>query len=282
MQVLVVLVAYNNHADVESYIDHLGRLETGTSLRVAICDNSPPGAAKPFHEDIPQVTRADNPGYLEGGLLAYEAACGTEYDEPDWVILSNTDLSFRKHELGRVLSHYSADEPLVLAPRITETDVLLDMNPHLRQRRSLARLSANYALSSTPLLCRGYLAANALRERRRAGRAGVGAGTPPADVLQGARMYAPHGAMVIFSRGFMQRAALPREVPLLAEEFAIAETARQIGAPVLFEPRLHAHHEAHATTGPLGTRRRAALLTVAFRYILEHRLGRAAPRWVSS
>jgi hypothetical protein len=83
----------------------------------------------------------------------------------------------------------------------------------------------------------------------------------------GTRMYAVYGAIIVFSRGFLSRVDLPEHVPLLAEEFAIAEVARRADVPITFEPRLHMHHDPHTTTGPAVTPRRAAMLSKAFRYI---------------
>jgi GT2 family glycosyltransferase len=270
----VLLVGYGNLPEVEAFIEQVRRLEPSPAIRFAVCDNSPTAqpTSIPERTDTVFVRRPDNPGYLEGGLTALRASSDRRGGLPDWAILSNTDLTFESAHLLEVLAEHDPATPLVLAPRITEGDARIDKNPHLLSARSPGRHRLNHQLTRTPALAFGYLVLSRVKleiRLRRAGRHDAG----PAAV--GSEMYSPYGAMLIFSRGFLERDALPADVPITAEEYVVAEQARREGAPVLFEPRIHVHHEPHTTTGPKVSWPRAVRLSRAFAYI-DHDASRAA------
>ena len=271
---LFLLIAYRNMDEVDGFIDHVRQALTPGSVAFSICDNSPmPIPSR--HEASPDVvsaTRPDNPGYLDGGLEALARYRESVGNLPDWVFLTNTDLVLLSPStIDHLCSTYDASEPVIVAPRITEGDTKVEKNPHVPHRRSSGRLRANYFVTATPILAMGYLLLSVVRRRLAyLLSASVGAGTRGYVLAEnGEQMYSPYGALIIFSRGFWERHGLPSGVPLLAEEFAIAETAARHGVPIVFDPAVHVHHVPHTTTGPEITWRRARLLSRAFRYIYD-------------
>lgn len=264
---LVLLVAYGNHIEVESFVAHAKQV-LGPHVEYAVCDNSA-NPKEDFLDGVTGVTlttRSDNPGYLEGALVAMEAWRESHGALPDWVILSNSDLEIVSAGVLEELARYQPDTPVVLAPRITEGKESVEKNPHVVEPRTPVRHRMNAYAAFTPGLAFLYLAAAAVKRKFRlllsrdaeAWRQSYPAGT---------QFYSPYGAVVVFSRGFFSLASLPRNVPLLAEEYFIAEAAANIQAPVIYEPRIHFHHSAHSTTGPKLTRRRAKGISRAFRAI---------------
>lgn len=272
--VLFLLVGYHNLPDVRTFIDRVK--SHSPHVAFSVCDNSETGLTPNMGDGVVVSRRSDNPGYLDGGLTAWReyVRLNPARTMPSWIVLSNTDLDIRGEEVECVLSDHDPAVPVVLAPRITEGTRQLEKNPHQMERRSRTRLRVNHWVTLTPSMALGYVVLAALRVRRRERRT---TSTPELTAQPGTRMYAPYGAVMAFSRAFMTEVGLPDGVPLLAEEFAVAERARIARAPVLFEPRLHFHHEPHTTTGPRVTRRRSRMLSRAFRYIDE--VGRAgSPR----
>lgn len=260
--VLFLLVVYNNHDEVQRWISEVS-CDRACSVAFAICDNSPiarswePAAGVP----VSLVARPDNPGYLEGGLVALEHYVASVGRMPPWIFLSNSDLVFGPAGLGAVVSlKFEPDIPVIIAPRITEITSSLERNPHIRSPRSRFRLWANRLVTWYTPMAYLYLIASELRLHR----AKRGPRSVPGEL-----MYAPYGAMVCFSRGFLEGFKIPRNVPLLAEEWAIAEVARNGGVPVVFEPRIHVYHRSNATTGPPVSWRRAVLLRRAFWFMYK-------------
>lgn len=261
--VLVGVVAYKNQAQVQSFIDTLR--EQDPELAIAVCDNSPDGVddRKVFMGVDASTYRADNPGYMDGGIAAFEAF-QTAHPERDidWAILTNTDLEFAGETFSRVLSAHDPERSIVLAPRITEGDEQVEKNPHLSAARSTWRLWINHLATGSAATAMGFLVAAVARFKMRHG----GGETRPLSE-PGTAMYAPYGATMIFSRGFLAQVGLPTGVPLLAEEFAIAELAARGASPILFEPAIHLLHEPHSTTGPKVGYIRAAMLSRAFTWM---------------
>lgn len=272
--VLFLLVAYGNADDVVGFVRTMSDLDPALSF--AVCDNTEDqsessrerlrGALSGYSAEV--VFRPDNPGYLDGALAALSGWRQAHPDDrPHWVILSNTDLTVEGELFSVVLGDHPHDEPRVLAPRLTEGAARVEKNPYQLAPRSLLRHRLNAWVSVTRWTAYGYVGLSSVRRslhRRRLGRAPVPTSAPAPS---GTTMYAVYGALIVFSRGFLDRVDLPAGVPLQAEEFAIAEAARRAQVPVTFEPRLHMHHDAHTTTGPYLTLRRAGQVSVAFRYI---------------
>lgn len=276
---VMLLIAYNNMDEVDGFIDHIRSLDPRQDVAFSICDNSP--TPKPSRHrgaaDVTTTARPDNPGYLDGGIQAlaeYQRNC----EMPDWVILTNTDLEVQSSNLACTLSeNHDAGLPIVLAPRITEGEARIEKNPHVRQARSVTRLRVNRLLTATPVLTLAYLSASGLRHRTAAASAASAPATASPLAEANTTMFSPYGAMIIFSRAFVESLGLPKGVPLLAEEYAIAQTAALNRVPVVFEPRVHVHHVAHTTTGPGVSMRRARMLHKAFRYIDRFARSGAAP-----
>lgn len=270
--ILFLLVAHNNPSEVESFIEHIQGRCPNLDLAFAICDNSrnPVEWTNEARECV-LTYRPDNPGYLEGALLALDAYLLKNKSVPKWTFVSNTDLVLigGLSELLR-LDDPSPRIPCVIAPRITEGSSELDMNPHEISPRRTWRKALDVALTWTPRLAVTYLAVHngrrASRFRRESLQSwGTKRQVPPAG------MYSPYGAIFGLSQAFIEQCSLPRRVPLFAEEFAIAETARAHSAPVVYTPSVHFFHAANASTGLLPSRERAVLLSTAFRYIWQHR-----------
>lgn len=257
--VLLLAVIYRNHGEVEEFCRRL-KETNGDDVRIVVCDNSPRAEqAQILNADL-TVGRPDNPGYLDGGIEALKASLEAGWELPAWTALSNTDLDFGSGRAFLTLGTYDPSKPIIIAPSILEGASMTEKNPHVLQPRSRLRHRLNRIATYTPTVAIAYLAVSALRVRGRTSRP-----TPPAP--SDGRMYSPYGALIIFSNAFVSRFGLPAGVPLLAEEWAVAEHARSTDTPVVFEPRISVLHDPHSTTGGKVTRRRGAMLSRAFRHV---------------
>lgn len=272
---LWLLVAYRNLEQVDSYVDHLKLLVGQERFVFAICDNSPvPGVSRHAHDDrVVFLARPDNPGYLEGALLGLDAWMDQGGEVPAWVAISNTDLEITSGDPLQHLSNYDP-MPLVVAPRITEGPSMTEKNPHVLERRSLARLRTNAYIAWTPIMAMAYQSLSVVRWRVAKGRnASRYSGNQWLRAYpKGTHFYAPYGALIFFSRAFFASGGLPRHVPLLTEEYFIAEAAASMGAPVIFDPDIVAHHSANVTTGPKIALKRAHRTAYAFKAMYRHAL----------
>lgn len=276
--ILWLLVAYRNMAEVDRYIDQLDALRSdGTVYRFAVCDNSPTTnvsvhAGRP---DVIMVARPDNPGYLGGGLEALRASIAAGWSDASWSCLGNSDLEWQSENPARSLAAYDAEIPQIVAPRITENATGIERNPHMLVRRSMARLRANRLIAASTATTYAYLALVATKERLQTKSAPT-ATTQQAASRSGSKFYSAYGALMFFSHAFRPDVTLPAGVPLLSEEYYIAEVAAGMGASVTFDDTIHVVHDSHSTTGSPVTWRRARALRRAFREIHADALRRRA------
>lgn len=272
IDILWLLIAYNNLEEVDEYIDQLDSIKEERSIyRYAITDNSPTtGVSKHAdRSDVAFVARTDNPGYLDGGRAALSAARDVGWASERWVALSNTDLLWTSGDPAPRLGEHRHEAPCIIAPRVTEGSPPIDKNPHVIRRRTSRRLALNYVATSTVATSLVYHLAALIRSRLGRGTS-ADRRTPSAWARQyppGTEFYSPYGAVMFFSQGFDAENSLPANVPLLSEEYFIAEAASRIPAPVVYEPRIHAFHDAHTTTGPKIHPRRARGTRTAFKAI---------------
>lgn len=269
VRVLFLLVAYHNMDEVEDFIEHLRGIDEEGAFTFAVCDNSGGKESLPPDSlDCTFTARPDNPGYLEGALEARRAFVNKCSTPVDWVVITNSDLRFRSDSFVEVLDgNFDCNKPVVIGPRITEGTLPIEKNPHVVHPRTPRRLRLNRYLTATPRIAMGYLAVSAVRAALTV-RFGLRTSVCRlADSTERQRIYSIYGALMIFSRAFFDEVGLPEDVPLLAEEFAVAEAALAAGATVWFEPSIHVHHDPNSTTGPKLTMSRARMLNKAFRYI---------------
>lgn len=254
--ILFLIVIYNNPEECVSFVDH-ARDVFGEDAHFAICDNSPTSHQDAFTA-IPFVHRPDNPGYLDGALAAYSQV---KDHSATWVALTNTDITFSPSTSLASLEGYSADS-LILAPRITEGVRKIEKNPYLLQPRGRLRLTMNHFMTANTALAVLYLVLSAGMQKVRAQK--PQAASPGQEDTA---MFAPYGAVVIFSHDVWANGLVPARVPLLAEEWAIGYMADKNSIPILYAPKFHVLHDPHQTTGPRVSRRRAQMLSKAFAYI---------------
>lgn len=264
-RLLWIAVAYGNRNEVAQFVDGVAPIG-GELYGWAICDNSAePVPALNVSTSHVFVSRPDNPGYLEGALVCIDEWRARYGTLPEWVVLTNTDMKLVSGDPLDALKKFDPTVPIVLAPRITEGPTSIEKNPHVLVSRPRWRMRVNRWAAATTGLAWLYLVASRARlalngrRRRRTVRNGR-----PSDADPATLMFAPYGAMIFFSRAFLELNAIPRNVPLMTEEYFIGEASRAAGAPVVYVPEIHAHHAAHQTTGAKVSWQRARAISRGF------------------
>lgn len=200
-----------------------------------------------------------NDGYFAGLGLAQSLVSETT----DCVIYCNPDVLLDADffsMLERTLVHGAG----VVAPAIVSIEDGFDQNPKYRQRLSegkLRRLQRIYAHRLT------YVTFNVLARVKevtagwwhRQPQAG-GPSTP---------IYAPHGAVFVFTDvGFFLR--LPAyPCFLFGEELFVAEEARLAGVRVMYEPSLRVRDVRHASIGQFSNEFRRSLMWKSVTFIFD-------------
>ena len=196
-----------------------------------------------------------SPGKNVGYFGALTEAITAPLDESgyDFRILCNPDVKFEDPSFFSRLASLSLEKSVaILAPTITSGISGTDQNPYLTSRPSAGLLRrwrlmyyswASYALYQ--LLSNARLRILGVSSVR---------STLPAEQV---KIYAPHGAFIIFANQFLEEARDLERIPFLfAEELFLGEICHRSNRIVLYRPDLRVRHIEHATTTRIGTFRK--------------------------
>lgn len=279
LSALVICVNYHDEQNTVSFVNEILQQECSDSLRLIIVDNSEGSSSDPrlLHlakaDSRVQVMKAPgNLGYFGGAnwaLRLYLAGAPL----PDWIIVSNSDISFIGRDfLIRLFTLYPDNAPSVVAPSILSKFSGTDQNPYMEQRPSSARMHFyKWVFRYYPT----FVIYNTLSLVKHKMQAVIPMVIPFYDARkkkskQPRAIYAPHGSFIIFHRSYFEAGgSLEYDVFLFGEEIFIAETARRLGLTVFYDPRLVVLHSGKATTGKFKSRKMARFIREASSYCAD-------------
>lgn len=269
----ILCINYQSDGLVQSFSAEV-RETFGDQARVVCADCSPkqPSAAlqreAAAHDGFDYVPTGGNVGYFGGAARALDVLRTDGL--PDWVVVSNTDISFPDPDLFEKLARRHRGGPYdVIAPALWSSHTGANQNPHLPERPSRRRLQNQLALTSSYVAANAYHALAYAKGRVRGLRRSAPAGSGPPRPI-----YAPHGAFIVFRRSYFEGGGdLAYGGFLYGEEVFIGETARRLGLRVGYDPALVVQHDEHATTKTglriFRSRQSLAVVHESYRHLLD-------------
>lgn len=176
---------------------------------------------------------------------------------PEWTIVCNTDISFEGNDfLETLVRKYRIGPPAVIAPAIISQKYGIDQNPYLTGRPSKLRMQEYVLLFRSSALFRCYFFFARIKAKlKRPSINHLYSDGPAKEKSKG--IYAPHGAFIVFNKRYFEKGGNFKHEPLLYnEEIHVAETVRQLGLGIVYDPSLRLHHIGHVSTRNLETMRR--------------------------
>lgn len=190
-----------------------------------------------------------NVGYFPAAHEALKKYIEMHRSVPKCVVVSNPDIVLSEEaSFGRL--SFLCDQPGVgvLAPRIVSLLDKIEQNPYMSERPSLWKLRVLRAIFDNTYSGMVYEKVSALKRRIRFALQGKRKKAPGSAK----DIYAPHGAMVVFSRKFFERGGhLKHRAALFGEEIFVAEQCRRLGLRVRYDPATVVFHDEHSSTGRL-------------------------------
>lgn len=256
--ILTICIHYHNTEEVIGFIKGLFAQHVNVAHEVVVVDNS--GELTCKDEDLQELCRDNSPLiYNPGKNMGYYGAASwgmNKYLEenplPDWVIVCNTDISFKDaHFFDKLLSYHQASPSAVISPIVFAESSGRVWNAHTVVRPSCLRVHLyKLILSCYPTLFL-YNILSLLKGKMQdflqwlltlAGFTNTLSNEP-------AVIYAPNGAYTIFNRSYFEAGGnLDHGSFLYGEEVFVAETVRRLGLNVLYDPRLKIIHRGRSTT----------------------------------
>lgn len=247
----IIIVNYNSAQATAQLVADLQRQEhPGYALSIIVADNGPSASdlssIKNAYRNSPIIRFEVMPHNL-GYFGAAHFSLNTVWKDRsfDWLIVSNADIRMLQSDFCSRLAHLVSGVDAVIAPRIVSGRTGLDQNPIQTRRPSALRINLHRIISRVPFLFWLMQAQSTLRLaiKSRLHR------KPPQLATESTRIYAPHGAFIIFSKEYFERGgSLNAGAFLYAEEIFVAETCRSLGLGVVYSPSFEVLHEEHVST----------------------------------
>lgn len=269
---LIITVNFRQDKCTRRFLSSAAKLDGFEQCHFLIVDNgsnddslSSLRCASSEFANVELLASPQNEGYFGAARWALRRYL-ENHKLPDWVVVCNNDVVFDDPRFLSRLLQQDHDAAGVIAPTIISGITGYDENPSIRRRPTWFRMwryrlwLSNYYLMwfkqwLSPLVRK-------IRHSIRARTIASGNHNPNA-------IYAPSGALVIFSRRFFEAGGfIDDQAFLYAEEFRVAEMCRQLRMPVIHDPDLTVWHEGSQSTGRLLTRRAFVHQKDGFRYAL--------------
>lgn len=265
MKCLNVIVFYNNYNDIIEYIEEVS-LVGKNFVDIAIVINSDKfGDLRRLKEYISSYHTTniqlydfkENVGYLNAFLSVVKVV---NIDEYDFLILSNTDISYRDKAFFEVLSKAHYDKEIgCIAPSVYAMKNDTFSNPHYLERIPQRKLRLLEKIFSFPRFARFYLWLAGYKGKAKKGR------EKPSCFV-----YSPHGCYMIFTRLFVKciRNYLYGAV-LYSEESAVGELLLKNNLKCYYDSTLKITHNESEVTGKIDYKARFKLWRESITYILR-------------
>lgn len=214
-------------------------------------------------------TAPENLGYFGGARYGVNLLAESGAD-PDWLVISNVDLSFDPAEVKAALARHDWRTIGVVAPAILSATSGRSLNPFMVRRPSVWRMHAYKVIFYPYWGLLGFTYVSGILARLRA----LIQSPLKSDWVGARNIYAPHGAIIALSRELLARAS-PLDHPpfLFGEEITVAECARRAGLAVVYDPSIRVIHAEHASTAAVPSRKRHVYVRDAAAYCANRFFG---------
>jgi phenylacetate-CoA ligase len=254
---------------------------------IIIVDNSGTLAAKLTSRseivNATVLTPDRNLGYLGGASWALEQYLSRN-PLPQWVIVSNSDISFPDPQFFAKLRGGDRPPAAVVAPDTVSIERTLlpespkHQNPFMLTRPSALRIRVLRFIARRYPIYLAYSLASRVRYLAIRALSSLLSWRRDGGLSSGSTIYAPFGGCFIFNESyFLAGGTLRHGAFLFGEELFVAETARNLKLKIIYDPSLVIAHDDHGATRLLPSRRLAMHTLQAIDYIFNTFFDRRRP-----
>ncbi len=248
--ILVITVNYKDTTITENLIRSLEKLENYNVVDLVIVDSESTEQTKEQLELLVNNTPVEtqlifskrNTYYFGGVALALNKLDLDYANGPSWIIVCNNDIVFTQQDfLKRLIALNPVANPII-APTIQSSVTEGNLNPYMAkpiatlEKIYLSLFYINHNSARFIHLCRKYTKK-------------IYSSIFKHDFTTSCPIYAPVGALIIFSKHYFTRGGwIDHNYKLYGEEVTVAEIAKRNGMPVIFNPELEVYHQDHGST----------------------------------
>ena len=254
VEVLIIGVIYNTYPETIRYLESLAPVAF-SNIALILIDNSDKEEPSDFQEILKKYIFAHyfrtgkNLGYFHGAREGLKYYMDHHSTFPPWILVTNVDIVFTTHFFDRLTELNIQQNLGVVAPSIISQKWNTDYNPQLLMRYSKLRLQF-YRFIYVSFLIHNFFLLVAYLKKWMVGFLRKYSRVKENQYHIGKKIYAPHGACLVFSYNYFNNGGT-LDLPnfLFGEEIVVAETAIKLGLDVVYHPELVIYDYEHASTG---------------------------------
>lgn len=266
-EIINIVICYNNVDEVIDYHKKIRQLDNGDEAGFVIVINSEKeeNVIKLYEYAQGKKVYIYNPnenlGYMNGLLYGYNKYHKQTNNTPQYIIMSNTDISFPDRSLiKRIMSKGYDDDIWCIGPSIYVERLNSYDNPVAEKRYTIYHINSLIRRFSTPILRELYVTAAFIKpyfiKKKR-------------DAVS-KNVYEVHGCFFILSRDFIEFIKDKEYgVFLYSEELYIAENIFRQGKKTYYDADLQINHLEHSTTKKINPTKRAKYFEESMKWIRD-------------
>ncbi|WP_233004652.1 glycosyltransferase family 2 protein [Exiguobacterium aurantiacum] len=271
---LVILINYKNSIETVNYVEELSRQNLFNQLmKIRIVDNSENEEEYyslknklEKYKNVEVINPNENLGYFNAANLAFKKYV-RENSLPEWVIISNTDISYESQDFfEQLLTLYSKGINGIIAPSILSSSSMTDQNPYAKYRFTKGKLVFYKNLYKSQFLTTlaSYFVRMKRSYKKQTSTNENYTENPTSEI------YAPHGAFIIFNKLYFQNGGdLNYKSFLFCEEIYLGELSKANGLQVVYDNRFKVIHHEHSTVSLLKKNKLLHYSKESIEYILK-------------
>ena len=249
--ILIITVNYRNTSVTEDFIHSLEKLHECQRVQLVIVDSASTNATKEELEALlhnsslhTQIIYSDQNTYYWGGVALAIKHLKLEFSMgPKWLIACNNDILFTQQDFLKQLIALDPDKYPVIGPTIYSSITGKNLNPAMAKPINIIGKFYYSILFLNPKTARLI---HTIRKMTQKLFYSVFKRSTPTS----GKIYAPHGAFMIFSKHYFTRGGwIDDNFKLYGEEITTAEIASNNNLEIHFLPELEVSHVEHSSTG---------------------------------
>ena len=249
--ILIITVNYRNTSVTEDFIHSLEKLHEFQRVQLVIVDSASTNATKEELEALlhnsslhTQIICSDQNTYYWGGVALAIKHLKLEFSMgPKWLIACNNDILFTQQDFLKQLIALDPDKYPVIGPTIYSSITGKNLNPAMAKPINIIGKFYYSILFLNPKTARLI---HIIRKMTQKLFYSVFKKSTPTS----GKIYAPHGAFMIFSKHYFTRGGwIDDNFKLYGEEITTAEIASNNNLEIHFLPELEVSHVEHSSTG---------------------------------
>lgn len=201
-----------------------------------------------------------NLGYLNGAIFGYKSYIEESIDIPDWVLISNTDVSFNSIDFFKKFMNNDYEQNIwVVGPSVYSSMTRSYSNPQYLEKTSIKIIDRNILIFSHPFLAYFFIKASGLKARLHKRKK-----------IPSCYTFTVHGCFFFINRHladyFIEK---PFKVHLYSEEGYVANVAYEMGKKSYYDSSLEIIHYENAVTKLIGFTKKSKYVAESLKAIKE-------------